>query len=43
MKALKYLTFLFVIAVAGLSGTSCASIISGSSYPVDFNSNPQGA
>jgi hypothetical protein len=51
MKALKYLRVcfdfaplvLFVIAVAGLSGTSCASIISGSSYPVDFNSSPQGA
>lgn len=40
MKKLKYLVILFVIA---LSGTSCASIFTRSVYPVDFNSDPQGA
>ena len=39
MKISKYIT-LFVIA---LSATSCASIVTQSVYPVDFNSDPQGA
>jgi hypothetical protein len=40
MKQLKRLVILLVVAAAG---TSCASIVTRSIYPVDFNSTPQGA
>lgn len=40
MKRLKFILFLAAIAAMG---SSCASIVSRSSYPVYFESNPEGA
>lgn len=42
MKRLKLIT-LAAMAGLALGSTSCASIVTRSSYPVDFNSTPQGA
>jgi hypothetical protein len=40
---MKISRFFILMLVIALSSTSCASIVTRSSYAVDFNSNPQGA